>query len=180
MDAHLESSRLCLTLAATIASVAAVGCKKVDPSPQGSTIFEWDIDKPRKPELEQAKVGARTPKKLSVLLRPPGEGNAVEILVSLELAPFDLVTRTEAYYLKTPASVRAEVAKNERWVVTGKCDEAGATLPNAPPPAPLYVTCKVSLAGPKQEAYGAILHFKGDGSATFDGNYDTVVLITEK
>jgi hypothetical protein len=161
-------------------ALAGVGCAKIDPTPAGTAVFEWDIDKPRKEELAAAKVGARTSKKLAVLLRPPGDGNAVELTVTLELAPFDLVTRTEAYYLKTPASVRADVGKNERWLVTGKCDEAGATLPNAPPPAPLYVTCKVSLTGAKNEAYGAILHFKGDGSATFDGNYDTVVMITEK
>jgi hypothetical protein len=166
--------------ALVLVALASAGCAKIDPTPAGTAVFEWDIDKPRKPEMEAAKVGARTTKKLAVLLRPPSEGNAVELTVSLELAPFDLVTRTETYYLKTPASVRAEVAKNERWVVTGKCDEAGATLPNAPPPAPLYVTCKVSLTGAKNEAYGAILHFKGDGAASFDGNYDTVVMITEK
>jgi hypothetical protein len=161
-------------------ALASAACTKIDPTPTGTAVFDWDIDKPRKADIAAAKVGTRTQKKLSVLLRPPGEGNAAELTVTLEMAPFDLVTRTETYYLKTPASVRAELTKNERWIVSGKCDEAGATLPNAPPPAPLYVTCKVSLTGSKNEAYGAILHFKGDGTTAFDGNYDTVVMVTDK
>jgi len=156
------------------------GCNKVTPTPAGTSVISWDVEKPRKEDFAKAKIGERTKKKFLVLMRPPGDAPAIEFSLDLEVAPFDLVTRTEAHYLKIPASVSVEVAKNDRWVATGKCDAEGAAMPTAPPPAPLTLSCSIALTGAKQEAYGTFLVIKGDGSVSFNGNYDTTVLVSEK
>jgi hypothetical protein len=172
--------RRCSFLVPLLLTSLASGCNKVTPTPVGTSVISWDVDKPRKDELAKAKIGERSKKKFVVLMRPPGDAPAVEFALDIEVAPFDVVTRTEAHYLKTPASVAVEVTKNERWVATGKCDAEGVAMPTAPPPAPLTLSCSLALTGAKQEAYGTFLVIKGDGTVDFNGNYDTTVLISAK
>lgn len=155
-------------------------CEKITPTPSGTEVVAWDVDKPRAPEFEKAKVGARTQKTWVALVKPPGTTKSAEFELTIETAPFDLVTRQESHFLKTPASVKVVLKTNDEWIVTGKCDAEGAAMPTAPPPAPLTINCSVNLTGAKQEAYGTFFEVRGDGTVGTHGNFDTVVLLTEK
>ncbi len=167
-----------LMLAACASLLGA--CDKLTPTTPGVEIVAWDIEKPRASEFEKAKIGTRTQKKWVALLKPPNTTKSVEFDLTTETAPFDLVTRQESHFLKTPASVKIALKSNEQWIVTGKCDAEGAAMPTAPPPAPLTINCSVSLTGSKQEAYGTFFEVRGDGTVGTHGNFDTVVLLTEQ
>lgn len=172
--------RMVFTFGLSAAALALGACDKLAPTPPGTQVLTWDIDKPRAGEFEKAVVGARTQKKWLVLLKPPGTTKSVEFDLTVETAPFDLVTRQESHFLKTPASVTVSLKTNEEWLVSGKCDADGAAMPTAPPPAPLTINCSLTLTGAKQEAYGSFLEIRGDGTVGTHGNFDTVAIVTEQ
>ncbi len=96
-----------------------VACDKITPTAQGTEVVAWDIDKPRVSEFEKAAIGTRTQKKWLALVKPPGTPTSVEFDLVIETAPFDLVTRQESHFLKTPASVKITLKANDKWIVTG-------------------------------------------------------------
>ena len=164
----------------TATTLLLSACDKLTPTAPATDLVAWDIDKPRSAEFEKAKLGTRTQKKWVALLKPPGTTKSVEFDLTVETAPFDLLTRQESHFLKAPVSVKITLKTNEQWVVTGKCDGEGAAMPTAPPPAPLTINCSVNLTGAKKEAYGTFFEVRGDGTIGTHGNFDTVVLLAEQ
>lgn len=174
---HLAATTLLLTLSS---------CKTQEVSAPGSRAFQWSLDKTKLEEVKKGKLGEKKTRPISVTLAPPDkQAGTVVFKLALETAPIDIVQLNRTQFLKTPTSITAEVAANTGYIVSGRCEEDPAyQMPNALPggelitPTAMYVDCALTLKRGENATYGTRLRVFGDGNVTYDGNYDTGVVIT--
>lgn len=173
-------------LAAVGLLLSIVGCKTQEVTAPGARALEWGLDKTKLEEVKKGKLGEKKSKPIRITLAPPDkQGGTVAFKLALEVAPIDIVQLNRTQFLKTPTSITAEVASNTGYVVSGRCEEDPAyqmptTLPGGEliTPTAMYVDCSLTLKRGENATYGTRLRIFGDGNVTYDGNYDTGVVIT--
>ncbi len=113
--------------------LALAGCvERLPVTPGGTTLFEWDLSRATRSAVRTAKIGPRTATDKKLVIT---EGDApFTVDLHLETAEIDFEEAGQKVHQIAPVLLRAKVAANDKWSLSGKClDGPNYKMPAAGP-----------------------------------------------
>jgi hypothetical protein len=105
-----------------LCSLLLVGCvEKLPVTAPGTALFEWESTRASRVPVRTATIGARKSidKRITVT-----EGDAPFVVdLHIESAEIDFEEDGKKVHQVSPVLLRAKVANNEHWQLTGKCED---------------------------------------------------------
>lgn len=114
----MSPSNLC----ALVLAASALGCvDKLPVTPPGTTLFEWQIANATRESVRTATIGARKSFDKKVVVKRASSPFTVD--VHIETAEIDFEEGGKKVHQVSPVLLRAKVAGNEKWSLSGKCQD---------------------------------------------------------
>ncbi len=163
------SSRIVLGL--SLGLLVLVGCGSDKPTAVGEVVIEWDRSKSERDNIKSAKAAGDVIAHKKLVKAAGAADKLFTVELDFDITPLSVVEDGKTARHSAPTKVRAKVASNDFWTLSGTCEGPHYQMPDGGKTAEAMVLdCNLKMRHGEQHDEVLPLQIYGDGNINAVGN----------